>query len=200
MKLLSDIVATISIMLMSFTPIVGYKPGDAVTDFSLQNVDGKMVSMAQYKNAKGFIVVFTCNHCPFAKLYQERLNIMNKEYGRKGFHVLAISSNDADAVPEDNFEAMQQRAREQKYNFPYLYDKTQEVARAFGAYKTPHAFVLFREGGKWIVKYSGAIDDNGKEPEKVTNKFVENAIDALLHGQPVAVTTTKSVGCAIKWK
>ncbi len=200
MKLLSAISLVAAAMLMSFATIDGYKPGDTVNDFSLLNVDGKMVSMASYKKAKGFIIVFTCNHCPFAKLYQERLNNMNKEYAPKGFPVMAVSSNDAIAVPEDNYEEMQKRAKEKKYSFPYLFDRTQEVARAFGAGKTPHAYVVFKENGKWVLKYSGAIDDNGAEPNKAKNKFVIDAVEALLHNRPVAVTTTKSVGCGIKWR
>ncbi len=200
MKFTAVVLVGVAVMLMGFSTINGYKPGDTVNDFSLQNVDGKMVSMTDYKKAKGFIIVFTCNHCPFAKLYQERFNSMNREYTPKGFPLLAISSNDADAVPDDNFEAMKKRAKEKKYNFPYLYDKTQEVAKVFGAVKTPQAYVLFKEGGKWVLKYYGAIDDNGAEPDKVKNKFVINAVEALLHNQPVVVTNTKSVGCGIKWK
>jgi peroxiredoxin len=200
MKIVSAIIIGLGLMLMSFSTVSGYKPGDEITDFSLLNVDGKNVSMSGYKKAKGFIIVFTCNHCPFAKLYQERFNNLNKEYGQKGFPLIAISSNDADAVPEDTYEEMIKRAKEKKYNFPYLYDKTQAVARAFGASKTPQAYVVFKENGKWILKYYGAIDDNGAEPEKAKNKFVVNAVEALLHNQPVLVTNTKSVGCGIKWK
>lgn len=188
-----------ALLVCTFT-YAGYKPGDESKGFKLLNVNGKVVSLDDYKKAKGFIIVFTCNHCPFAKLYQQRLNELNTKYSALGMPVLAISSNDAEAVPEDNYEEMVKRAREKKYNFPYLFDSTQEVARAFDAAKTPQAFVLFKEGGKWIVKYSGAIDDNGKEPEKVKNHFVIDAVEALLHHQPVPVSTTKSVGCAIKWK
>jgi peroxiredoxin len=190
----------VSVMLCSFAAIGSYKPGDTVADFSLLNVDGKMVSMSSYNKAKGFIIVFTCNHCPFAKLYQQRLNEMNNTYSDQGFPVLAISSNDADAVPEDSYEEMVKRSKEKKYNFPYLYDETQAVARAFGAVKTPQAFVVFKENNNWIVKYYGAIDDNGAEPEKVQNKFVINAVEALLHNAPITVSSTKSVGCGMKWK
>lgn len=200
MNLIKPILTTALTIALNVTAFAGYKPGDEVKDFNLRSTDNKMISLNGYKNARGFIVVFTCNHCPFAKLYQERMNAMNKEYASKGFHVIAISSNDAIAVPEDNFEEMAARAKEQHYNFPYLYDETQGVARAFGAVKTPHAFVLFKEGGKWIVKYSGSIDDNGAEPDKVKNAFVKNAVDALLRNEPVPVSSTKSVGCAIKWK
>jgi len=200
MNLVKPILTTALTIALSVTAIAGYKPGDVVKDFNLKSTDNKMISLNGYKNARGFIVVFTCNHCPFAKLYQERMNALNKEYSLKGFPVIAISSNDAIAVPEDNFEEMAARAKEQHYNFPYLYDETQEVARAFGAVKTPHAYVLFNENGKWIVKYSGSIDDNGAEPDKVKNAFVKNAVDALLRNEPVPVASTKSVGCAIKWK
>ncbi|MCF8448875.1 MAG: thioredoxin family protein [Taibaiella sp.] len=190
----------VSVMLCSFAAIGSYKPGDTVADFSLLNVDGKMVSMSSYSRAKGFIIVFTCNHCPFAKLYQQRLNEMNNIYSAQDFPLLAISSNDADAVPEDSYEEMAKRSKEKKYNFPYLYDETQAVARAFGAVKTPQAFVVFKENNNWIVKYYGAIDDNGAEPDKVKNKFVIDAVEALLHNQPITVSTTKSVGCGMKWK
>lgn len=200
MNLIKPIITTALAIALNMAAMAGYKPGDEVKDFSLKSTDNKTISLNGYKNARGFIIVFTCNHCPFAKLYQERMNAMNKEYSAKGIYLLAISSNDAIAVPEDNFEEMAKRAREEHYNFPYLFDETQEVARAFGAVKTPHAFVVFKENGKWIVKYSGSVDDNGAEPEKVKNAFVKNAVDALLRNEPVPVTTTKSVGCAIKWK
>ena len=180
-------------------PATQYRIGDAVADFSLKNVNGNQVSLSDYKAAKGCIIVFTCNHCPFAKRYQARMNLLNKEYGAKGFPLLAISSNDVIAVPEDNYEEMKKRAKEEHYTFPYLLDSTQVVARAFNAVKTPHAFVLFKENGRWVVKYSGAIDDNGAEPEKATHHYVTDAIDALLAGKPVPVATTKSVGCGIKW-
>ena len=190
----------VAALLISFDKPEGYKPGDVVKSFSLQNVDGRKTGPNSYRNAKGYIVVFTCNHCPFAKLYQERMNELNAKYAPVGFPLLAISSNDADAVPEDSFEEMKKRAQEKHYNFPYLYDESQEVARAFAAVKTPHAFVVARENGKWVLKYSGAIDDNGSEPERVTRRFVRDAVEALLAGRAVEVTSTKSVGCGIKWK
>jgi len=200
MKKVLLVVIAIAALLISADKPGGYKPGDVVAGFKLKNVDGKMVGPESYRNSRGYIVVFTCNHCPFAKLYQERMNELNAMYGPRGFPLLAVSANDADAVPEDGFEAMKQRAKEKHYNFPYLYDEQQEVARAFGAVKTPHAFVVVKEGGKWILKYSGAIDDNGSEPGKVKTKFVAEAVDALLAGREVSVVSTKSVGCAIKWK
>ncbi len=200
MKLINMLSLTTLLLLQGISGWCGYKPGDTVADFSLLNVDGNMVSMQSYKEAKGFIVVFTCNHCPFAKLYQQRLNDMNTTYKALGYPVLAISSNDAEAVPEDNMSEMKKRAKEKHYNFPYLYDQSQSVARAFGAVKTPQAFVIQKVNNKWVLRYYGAIDDNGAEPEKIKNKFVTDAVDALLANKSIAVTNTKSVGCAIKWK
>lgn len=178
----------------------GYKTGDIAADFTLKNVTGKMVSSADYASGKGLIVVFTCNHCPFAKKYQQRLNQLNEMYSKKGYPLIAISSTDAIAIAGDSYENMQQRAREEHYNFPYLYDETQAVARAFGAAKTPHAYLLQRQAGHWILRYNGAIDDNGAEPEKVKARYLADAINALLQNKPVPLAETLSIGCAIKWK
>ena len=190
----------VAIATLSFAPAGTYKIGDAVADFSLKNVDGKMLGLSQYPKAKGCIIVFTCNHCPFAKQYQTRLNALNKKYAGQGFPLLAISANDPEAVPEDTYENMVIRAKEKKYNFPYLYDETQAVARAFDAKKTPHAFVVAKENNKWILKYAGAIDDNCAEPEKAQRHYVIDAVEALLAGKQVPVAETKSIGCGIKWR
>jgi peroxiredoxin len=207
MKHLSKIALTLiafsAFALQSFAPAMGsYKIGDTVANFSLKNVNGKMISLTDYRSQKGVIVVFTCNHCPFAKKYQDRINALNKKYESKGFPVVAISPNDPVAIPEDSYENMIVRAKEQKYSFPYMIDETQNVARVFGATKTPHAFVLLNQPGtgNFIMEYAGAIDDNADEPEKVQNKYVENAVNALLEGKQVAITETKSIGCGIKWK
>lgn len=190
----------IACLMMGFAGITGYKPGDVVKSFTLKNVDGKRISLDNYNKEKGVIIIFTCNHCPFAKLYQDRMNALDDLYATRGFPLLAISSNDAGAVPEDSFAQMVKRAREQHYSFPYLYDESQDVARAFGAVKTPQAYVLWRENGQWVLKYKGAIDDNGAEPDKVVHRYVAEAVEALLHHQPVPVAESKSVGCGIKWK
>jgi glutathione peroxidase-family protein len=193
------ILAALALVMFSFIP-TGYKTGDPVTDFSLKNVDGKMVSMNDYKNAKGFIIVFTCNHCPFAKAYESRIMDLDKKYASKGFPVIAINPNDPDAVPEDSYANMVARAKEKNYSFPYLIDESQNVAHAFGATRTPHVFVVQKEKGKNILKYIGAIDNNSDEPEKVTQRFVEDAVDALLAGKSVPTTETKAIGCTIKWR
>lgn len=193
-------ILSVALLMLNITAYGGLKPGGVAKEIALKNIDGKYAGTKNHPQAKGFIVVFTCNHCPFAKLYQQRMNELEQHYSPLGYEVLAISSNDADAVPEDNYAAMQARAKEQHYQFPYLYDETQEVARAFGAVKTPHAFVLERVGDKLIVRYSGAIDDNGAEPDQVKHAFVADAVDALLQHKEVPVAETKSVGCALKWK
>lgn len=185
---------------LSFTMATkGYEPGAEAADFSLKNVDGKMVSMADYKDAKGFIVVFTCNHCPFAKKYESRILALDKKF-KKDYPVIAINSNDSSVVPDDSYDKMQELAKSKKYTFPYLYDQSQSVAKAFGATKTPHVYVLHKENGKLIVKYVGAIDDNTESGEKATKKYVEEAIKELKAGKEVTTKTSKAVGCSIKWK
>jgi glutathione peroxidase-family protein len=182
------------------TDNVGYAVGDKAADFKLKNVDGKMVSLADYKNVKGYIVVFTCNHCPFAQAYEQRIIDIHKQYAPKGFPVVAINPNDKDRAPEDSYENMVARSKDKKYPFAYLYDETQAIARTYGAARTPHVYLLTKtkEGNK--VAYIGAIDDNSEEPTEVKEKYLANAIDALLAGKPVAKNSTKAIGCTIKWK
>lgn len=182
----------------SFTPPAsGLKVGDKAADFKLKNVDGKKYKLSKIKNAKGYIVVFTCNHCPFAKAYEDRIIALHKKYESQGYPVVAINSNDKDVQPEDNYERMQEVAKNKSYDFLYLYDDTQNVAKSFGATRTPHVFILDKS---LTVKYIGAIDDNSENADAVKNRYVENAVDALLAGKAVEKTETKAVGCGIKWK
>lgn len=178
----------------------GYKIGDTARDFSLKNIDGKMVSLKDMKNAKGYIVIFTCNHCPFAKAYESRIMELDKKYSSKNYPVIAINPNDASIVPDDSFENMVVRSKEKGYSFPYLYDESQEIASAYGATRTPHLFVLQKVDDKFIVKYIGAIDNNTEEAEKADKKYVEEAVDALIAGKTVPTAETKAIGCGIKWK
>jgi peroxiredoxin len=171
-----------------------------VKDFSLMNTDGKMVSLSNYPDAKGFVIVFTCNHCPFAKLYPKRFNDMTKKYKKLGVPLIAISSTDTVTYEEDSFALMVKKAKKEKFKFPYLYDNTQAVAQQFNADKTPHAFVIWKEKGEWVIKYSGAIDDNGFEPKKVQNPYIVNAVDALLANKSIDVKETKSIGCKIYFR
>ncbi len=188
------------LMLLAFAPQGGYKVGDAAVDFSLKNVDNNKVSLASMTDTKGYIVIFTCNHCPYAKLYEDRFIALHNAYAPKGFPVIAINPNDPAASPEDSFENMQKRAKEKNYPFVYLFDETQEVAKTYGATKTPHIYLLVKENGKNIVKYIGALDDNPSDANKVKIKYVEEAIAAVTAGKPVKITTTKAIGCGIKWK
>lgn len=181
-------------------PTVGFEVGDKASDFNLKNIDGQMVSMANYSDAKGFIVVFTCNTCPFSKMYEKRIDELNQKYESKGYPVLAINSNDKSKQPGDSYEEMVKRANDKGYSFPYLYDESQQVAMAYGATRTPHVYVVRKNSKEFVVSYIGAIDNNHKDATAVSQKYVEDAVDNLLNGQEVKTTFTKAIGCTIKWK
>ena len=176
----------------------GYKVGDVATGFKLKNVDNKMVSLSDYDDAKGFIVIFTCNHCPYAKAYESRIIGLNHKYASQGYPVIAINPNDPKVEPQDSFDGMQQRAKEKGFTFPYLFDVGQKIYPLYGATRTPHVFVLQKENGKNIVRYIGAIDDNYADASDVSHKYVEEAVDALLSNKPVAQSSTVAIGCSIK--
>ncbi|HOK87019.1 thioredoxin family protein [Tenuifilum sp.] len=178
----------------------GLKIGDKAPDFRLKNVDGKMVSMADYPQAKGFIVIFSCNHCPFVKAYEDRMIALHQKYESKGFPVIAINSNDPEVVPEDSFDKMIERAQQKKFPFVYLFDEGQKIYPLYGAARTPHVYILSKKANDLVVEYIGTIDDNYKDASAVKEKYVENAVDALLSGKKPAVTETKAVGCSIKVK
>ena len=178
----------------------GYSVGDYATDFKLKNVDGKMVSMSDYKSAKGIIVIFTCNTCPYSKIYEDRIIAINDKYSAQGFPVIAINPNDPERQPGDLYELMQERAKQKGFTFPYLVDETQEITRAYGATRTPHVFLLKKEQSKYKVAYIGAVDNNHKSASKATQKYVENAIEALKAGKEVSTDFTKAIGCTIKWR
>lgn len=179
------------------TVVEGYKPGDKAEDFRLKSVDGKMYSMSDYKDAKGFIVVFTCNHCPFAKKYEDRIIELANKYKSKGYMLLAINPNDPSVQPEDSYALMQKRAKEKGFGFPYLFDEGQKVYPKYGATKTPHAFLLDKS---LTVKYVGAIDDNVEDADAVKEKYLENAIAALENKKNPSPSVTKAIGCSIKTK
>lgn len=190
------------VMITASAPVQsGYKVGDTAMDFKLKNYDGRMVSMADYRDAKGYIVIFNCNTCPYSKAYDSRIIALNKKYASKGFPVLTINPNDPDLSPGDSFDEMKKQAKRNKYDFPYLVDETQDVARAYGATNTPHVYVLDKVSNEKLkVVYIGAIDDNSRNAETVTKKYVEDAIGALMQSKNVPVTQTKAIGCTIKWR
>ena len=182
--------------LPAFTNIhEGYHVGDKAADFTLKNIDGKMVSLADYTDAKGFIVVFTCNSCPWAVMYEDRLNDLHNTYAAKGYPVVAINPNNPEIKPDDSFEGMQMRAKEKNFEFAYLFDERQTVYPAFGATKTPHVYLLDKD---LRVQYIGAIDDSPRDSEAVKTKYVEDAIMALERGAKPDPDFTKAVGCSIK--
>ncbi len=177
----------------------GYQIGDQVKNFSLKNVDGDMVSMSDYKDAKGIILIITCNTCPWAKKYEDRIEALHAQYEPKGFPVIAINSNDVNKSPGDSYAAMQQRADEKGFSFPYVYDETQEIARALGATRTPEVFLVENTREGFILRYHGAIDDNPKDPNSVDEKFVEQAVNAVIEGKEIDKPETKFIGCSVKY-
>jgi peroxiredoxin len=171
--------------------------GDSAPDFSLPGTDGKTYQLADFKGKKALVVIFSCNHCPYVKATEGRMIELQAKYGPQGAQLLAINANDAVGYPEDSFEAMKKNAQAKGFNFPYLRDETQAVAKAYGATHTPHIF-LFSQDGK--LAYTGKIDDNWEHPEKVTRRYLADALDALLAGHSVPEPQTHSIGCTIKWK
>lgn len=179
----------------------GFNLDSKVTDFELIGVDNAKHTLSGGNDRnKGAIVIFTCNHCPFSKAYEQRIIDLDNKYRSLGYPVIAISSNDPSIEPEDSFEEMQKLAAEKKYPFPYLFDETQEVAKAYGATRTPHVFVVEKVKDAYVLRYRGAIDDNAKPEGEIKKKYVEDAVDALLAKKKVKVKEVKAVGCTIKWK
>ena len=177
-----------------------YEVGDNVTDFKLKNVDGKMVSLSDYSDKKGAIVIFDCNTCPYSKAYNGRIIELNDKYASQGFPVIAINPNDPEISPGDSFKEMISQAKKKGYSFPYLQDESQQVARSFGATNTPHVFVLKKDGTNFKVAYIGTIDNNSRDGSAATKKYVEDAVDALLGDKSIPTTRTKAIGCGIKWR
>lgn len=178
----------------------GYQVGDTVKNFSLKNTDGKKVSLTDYENQKGVIVIFDCNTCPYSKLYNDRIIALHSKYKNAGFPVITINANDPKQSPGDSFDEMVAMAKKKQYDFPYLIDETQEVARAFGATNTPHVFVLKNEGNSFKVAYIGAIDNNSRDEKAASKKYVEEAVDAIQKNEPVPTEKTKAIGCGIKYR
>lgn len=194
-KLLSLSFVIIAFMAFSIKKS-GYDVGDKAMDFSLKNVDGEMVSMDSYEDAKGFMIVFTCNTCPYSVIYEDRIIALHQKYAEKGVPVIAINPNDSEKSPKDSYKNMIERAEEKGFPFPYVYDETQEITKVYGATNTPHVYVLDADR---IVKYIGAIDNNARSAEDADKKYVEDAVDAVLNGTEVSEKKTKAIGCTIKW-
>lgn len=178
---------------MMVTSIGSYAP-----DFELPGTDDEVHHLARYlENFRAVGVIFMCNHCPYVRLYVERLKQIQAEFRERGFTLIGINPNDANLYPDDSFENMKAFAASHQLNFPYIRDVTQDVAHCFGAEKTPEAFLLDKSG---VVRYRGQIDDNPNEPEAVQVAYLRQAIAQLLDGEAVTAASTEPVGCTVKWR
>jgi len=195
-KLVNTFVLSL-MMTMSMFAQSGYSVGDKVVDINLKGTDGKMHTLAGMKDAKGYVLTFTCNHCPFSVMYEDRLIALQEEFGPRGYHVVAVNPNDPELYEEDSYDNMVIRAKEKKFNFPYLFDEGQKVFPVFGATKTPHVFLIDKD---MTVRYIGAIDDNARDESSVEERYLANAINAIDAGKEPSPSMTKAIGCSIKTK
>jgi len=200
MKKLS--VALFGLLILVFSSYTIIEKEKTISNFKLKSAtNNQWVSLSEYKEAKGFVVVFTCNKCPMAKFYSKRLNQMDMKYKKIGVPVLAINSMDTLAYVEESFKLMQKKAKKDQFSFPYLQDKKQSIAKEFKATHTPQAVVIWKnEVGKLVVKYQGAIDDNAGEPEKIKHHFLTDALDELLQNKDVTTPKSESFGCRIYFR
>ena len=170
---------------------------DDAIPFSLPGVDGEAHSLSEHQDSAAVAVIFTCNHCPYARAWEDRIVSIQNDYGDRGLQVLAINANDAGKYPDDSFPKMQQRAEEKNFSFPYLQDESQEVAVAYGAGRTPEVFLF---DGERKLAYHGAVDDNYDDPNAVRENYLRDAVEAVLASEEPSASQTRPVGCSIKWK
>ena len=175
----------------------GMPIGNPAPPFSLPGVDGATRSLDSFADAEILVVMFTCNHCPYAQACEDRLIAIQEDYRARGVQLVAINPNDDEKYPDDSFERMKERAEKRGFNFPYLRDQSQEVARAYDAACTPDIFVFDRD--RKLI-YNGRIDDNWQQPERVTRRDLREVLDAALEGRAVDFEHVPSMGCSIKWK
>ncbi|HEY66434.1 MAG TPA: thioredoxin family protein [Caldilineae bacterium] len=173
------------------------KIGDKAIPFNLIGVDDQQHALSDYADKAAVAVIFSCNHCPYVRAWEDRMIQIQADYADKGVQLIAINANDATKYPDDSFPKMKERAQEKGFNFPYLHDETQEIAQAYGAERTPQVFLFDQDG---VLRYHGAIDDNYENPNAVKQHYLRDALDAVLAGQDPPVTETPPVGCTIKWK
>ena len=176
------------------------KAGDTAPDFKLKNVDGKEVSFASFPKAKGYIVVFTCNTCPYAIGYEQRIIDLDNKFRPQGYPVIAINPNDPEASKADTFEKMQELAKSKKYPFPYLFDPGQKITDQYGAKHTPHLFIVSKSAKGNVVEYVGAIDNDPEGNNAQKTKYAEDVITSLKSNQKPTITQTKEIGCTVKRK
>ncbi|MFC1521215.1 thioredoxin family protein [Elusimicrobiota bacterium] len=175
---------------------MGLKIGDTASNFKLPGVDGASYSLDNFIDSKILVIIFSCNHCPYVVSYEARIIELQKKYKKDGVSFVLINPNDEKVYAEDSFNHMVARAKEKQYNFPYLRDTEQDTAKAYGAVKTPHVFMLDKERK---LRYAGAIDDNWDDPQKVKNAYLMSALESLLEEKEPPVQETLPVGCTVKW-
>lgn len=200
MKMKKVLFMSAALLLILASPMQAQlKIGDKAPDFKLRNVDNSWVALKDYSDQKGVVVIFSCNHCPYVKLYEERYVALQEEFGPRKFPLVAINSNDSTIVAEDGFSYMVQNAAEKGFNFPYLLDDKQ-LFKAYGATRTPHVYLLKNDGKHFTVAYIGAIDDNPQDASDVKDRYLAQAIEAVLKGEQPSPAETRAVGCTIKFK
>jgi peroxiredoxin len=173
------------------------KLNEQAKPFTLPDVDDKTHTLSDYKDNEAVVVIFSCNYCPYVKAWEDRMVQIQADYASQGVQLLVINANDVSTIPDDSFPKMKARATEKGFNFPYLFDESQAVARAYGAERTPEVFVFDKQGQ---LRYHGAIDDNNDNPGAVKDHYLRAALDAVLGAKPLSVSNTQPVGCTIKWK
>lgn len=194
------LVAAVFISLAAFTSKTdnGYSVGDTIVDFRLKNIDDTMMSLSDFGEVKGYIIIFTCNTCPYSVANEDRIIALDKKYKPLGFPVVAINPNNPEVVAGDSFAKMKERANDKGFTFPYLLDEGQQVYPKFGATKTPHVYIVTQNDMQ--VQYIGAVDNSSRDENAVTEKYAENALDALLAGKEIEKKETRAIGCTIKVK
>jgi peroxiredoxin len=177
--------------------VANLKPGDEAIAFELPGVDDRHHALTDYADKEAVALIFTCNHCPYVQAWEDRIIQIQADYTNRGVQMIAISANDSQKYPDDSFPKMKERAQEKGFNFPYLYDESQEIARAYGAERTPEVF-LFGKGGRLL--YHGSVDDNYEDPKAVKDHYLRDALDAILDDEEPLVAETRPIGCTIKWR
>lgn len=173
--------------------------GKSISNFSLLNtVDNNQISLSNFQNNKGIVIIFTSNFCPYSKLYEDRIEALASEFSAKGVQFILINPNNPTASKDDSVEEMAKQAKEKGFRFPYLADKDQKVANTLGASKTPEVFLLKPTSSSFTVVYSGALDDNPQVPGDVSKAYLKDAINSLLSGKPIAKAWERPTGCMIK--
>ncbi len=188
---------TFLVLGIAFSISAQLKIGDTAPGFKLKNIDNKLIALNDYTSEKGVVIVFTCNHCPYAKLYEDRMVALDKEFKPKGFPMVAINPNNPKTFEEDSFENMIVRARDKGFTFPYLVD-AEGIYKKYGATKTPHVYLLKKGSKDFKVAYIGTFDDSPRDESRVKDKYLANAINAILDGKEPKIKETKAIGCSIK--